>query len=118
MNTASQGWLINLDVSYGIHQQVSKRVGCITPITCQTTYTHVDKRLIAGKELRATFAGNPHHFAHLNEHATGEFKRLEIINGAGIQIMLVEWIHVLVHTANTHPGLVFFNREQGFYGPN
>ena len=116
MDTARQRRLINFYVSYRVHQQISQFVCRVLSGSCHTADTHIYERLISREELGAAFTGYPHHFGHLNQHAACQFKGKEIIHASGINIRLVVRIHVLIHTSDGHTGLVFFYRQQGFYG--
>ena len=51
VDTTCQGWLVDLYVSYSIHQQVSQFVCSISAVTSQTAYAHVYERLISCEEL-------------------------------------------------------------------
>ena len=117
VDTTSQGWLIDLYVPYSIHQQISQFIRGISAVTSQTAYAHVYERLISCEELGTAFTCDPHHFGHLDQHTSSQFKCLEVVHASSVQISLVVRVHVLVNTTDGHTSLVFFYRQQGLDGP-
>ena len=104
-------------MTHGVHKQIGKVVGRVAALAGHAAHAHVHKGLVAGEELGAALAGEPHHFRHLDQHAAREVERLVFGHAARLKVGLEEGIHVLVHTSDGHAGLVFLDRQQGLHGP-
>ena len=110
--------LIDAYMAHGVHEQIGEIVGRVAPFAGHAAHAHVHEGLVAGEELGAAFAGKPHHFRHLDQHTAGEIEGFIIGHAACVDIGAVERIHVLVHAAYGHTGLVLFHRQQGFHSPH
>ena len=112
VHAGSQRGLVDAHMTHRIHEQVGQVVGGVAPFTADAANAHVNEGLVAGKEFGAAFAGEPHHFRHLDEHAACEVKGFIRRHAARLDIGLVEGVHVLVDTADGHACLVFFHNQQ------
>ena len=117
MNTAGQRRLVNLYMTDCIHQQIGQVIGCITALSCNAAYAHIYEWLVSCKELGTALAGDPHHLRHLDQHTACKLKCLEVIHSAGLNVCLVERVHILVYTADGHTSLILFHNKQGLDGP-
>ena len=114
VHAGGQGGLVNLHMAHGVHEQIGELICGVLPFTGNAAHAHVDEGLIAGEEFGAVLGGEPHHLAHLDEHAAGDVESFIGGEPAGLDVLLVERIHILVHAANGHAGLILFHNEQGF----
>ena len=117
VDTAGQRRLIDLHMAHRVHEQVGQFIGGIPSFPGHSAHTHVDKGLVTRKELGAAFAGDPHHLRHLDQHTARQFKGLEIVQASAVNIPLIIGIHILVHTADGHTGLVLLHHQKGLNGP-
>ncbi len=118
MHARGKGGLVNFHMAHSIHQQVGQFVGGVIALAGQAAHAHIDKGLVAGKKFGAALGGDPHHFAHLDEHAAGQVESLVWSQASRFKIGLVEWIHVLINSSYGHAGLVFLHHQERFHCPD